>query len=470
MKRLYTKFLLGYLIFGVLGFLTIAFFSSYLTEQYLLRSTGEKMYNEASLLAQECAELYSGSDLDLTSTEPGIEAMASYLGVSAWLMDRQGEIIYDSSHRDTRRVIADFNPADAGQRHYTVGLFYDHFTQETITVYAPISGSYQIRGYVLLHMPKASALEARDSILNVVYLTGIILFALSLILLVVFHLLISRPIKKVTVAASQFAQGHLDHRCDLHSEDEMGYLAKTLNYMASELSKTEEFQRKFISNVSHDFRSPLTSIKGYLEAMIDGTIPPELHEKYMKLVITETERLTKLTQSTLALQSLESRGTYLDQTNFDINQVIKNTAAAFEAACIPKGITFDVTFSSRSLMVKADMGKIQQVLYNLIDNAIKFSHQNSVIWLETYERYDKVFVSVRDTGIGIPKESQKKIWDRFYKTDQSRGKDKKGTGLGLSIVKEIIQAHGQNIDIISTVGVGTEFIFTLPKAPERENS
>ena len=469
MKRLYTKFLLGYLGFIILGFLTIALFSSRLTEQYLLRSTGEKLYNEASLLAQECAELYSGSDLDLISAKPAIQALASYMDASVWLMDRQGEIFYDSSHRDTHLVIPQFNPADPGPQHYTVGYFYDHFKQETLTVCAPISGSYQIRGYVLLHVPAATALASRDAILNVIYLTGLILFGLSLILPVIFFLLISRPIKKVSMAASQFAQGNLNYRCDLHSEDEMGYLSKTLNYMASELSKTEEFQRKFISNVSHDFRSPLTSIKGYLEAMIDGTIPPELHEKYMKLVITETERLTKLTQSTLALQSLESRGTYLEQTNFDINQVIKNTAAAFEAACVPKKITFDLTFSSRNMMVRADMSKIQQVLYNLIDNAIKFSHNNSVIWLETYERYDKVFVSVRDTGIGIPKESQKKIWDRFYKTDQSRGKDKKGTGLGLSIVKEIIQAHGQNIDVISTVGVGTEFIFTLPKASEREN-
>ena len=108
------------------------------------------------------------------------------------------------------------------------------------------------------------------------------------------------------------------------------------------------------------------------------------------------------------------------------------------------------------------MSKIQQVLYNLIDNAIKFSHHDSIIWLETYERYDKVFVSVRDTGVGIPKESQKKIWDRFYKTDQSRGKDKKGTGLGLSITKEIIAAHNENINVISTQDAGSEFIFTLP--------
>ena len=115
-------------------------------------------------------------------------------------------------------------------------------------------------------------------------------------------------------------------------------------------------------------------------------------------------------------------------------------------------------------MVYADLGKIQQVLYNLIDNAIKFSSENSVIYIQTSLKYEKVFVSVKDTGIGIPKESIKKIWDRFYKSDLSRGKDKKGTGLGLAIVKEIIQAHGENIDVVSTEGVGSEFIFSLPLA------
>ena len=115
-------------------------------------------------------------------------------------------------------------------------------------------------------------------------------------------------------------------------------------------------------------------------------------------------------------------------------------------------------------MVYADMGKIQQVLYNLIDNAIKFSYQDSTIYIQASARYEKVFVSVKDTGIGIPKDSVKKVFERFYKTDQSRGKDKRGTGLGLSIVKEIIQAHGENIDVISTEGVGSEFIFSLPRA------
>ena len=165
----------------------------------------------------------------------------------------------------------------------------------------------------------------------------------------------------------------------------------------------------------------------------------------------------------LTLNSLDAKG-YLSRTTFDINRVIKDTAASFEGTCNAKGIRFDLTFSDTVQTVFADMGKIQQVMYNLIDNAIKFSHPDSTIYIQVSDRYEKIFISVKDTGIGIPKDSIKKIWERFYKTDLSRGKDKKGTGLGLSIVKEIIQAHGENIDVISTEGVGTEFIFSLPKS------
>ena len=188
-----------------------------------------------------------------------------------------------------------------------------------------------------------------------------------------------------------------------------------------------------------------------------------MQEKYLTRVISETDRLNKLTQGLLTLNSLDSKG-YLSRSNFDINRVIKDTAASFEGTCDSKNIVLDLTFAENITMVYADLGKIQQVLYNLIDNAIKFSHPDSTIFIQTTLRFEKVYVSVKDTGIGIPKDSIKKIWERFYKTDLSRGKDKKGTGLGLSIVKEIIQNHGETIDVISTSGVGSEFIFSLPRA------
>ena len=170
----------------------------------------------------------------------------------------------------------------------------------------------------------------------------------------------------------------------------------------------------------------------------------------------------------VTLNNLNTKGMLLDKTDFDINQVIRNTASTFEGTCHNKSIAIEMILTGNEMYVHADMGKIQQVLYNLMDNAIKFSHHDSVIHIETSEKKNKLFVSVKDTGIGIPKEDLKLIWDRFYKSDLSRGKDKKGTGLGLSIVKEIINAHNEHINVISTPGVGSEFIFSLPKSHQED--
>ena len=187
-----------------------------------------------------------------------------------------------------------------------------------------------------------------------------------------------------------------------------------------------------------------------------------MQEKYLQRVIDETKRLTKLTESIISLDSIES--IKLDRTNFDINKVIRDTASSFEVQCNSKNITIELIFFNLTQYVYADFSKIQQVLYNLIDNAIKFSSQNSSIMIQTGITREKIFVSVKDSGIGIAKKDIAKVFDRFYKSDYSRGKDKKGTGLGLSIVKDIMQAHGEYIDVISTKDVGTEFVFSLPLA------
>ena len=334
--------------------------------------------------------------------------------------------------------ISDFDPASIGNRSYTIGDYYGMFNGNVLSVSAPITGNYNTYGYVLIHLPISEINQSQNGILSILYITSAVLFGLSLIILLVFTQTVYLPLRKITVGANEYAAGNLDYRIDVKTHDEMGYLSDTLNYMSDELNKMEEYQKNFIANVSHDFRSPLTSIKGYLEAILDGTIPADMYEKYLSRVISETERLHKLTESMLTLNSLD--------------------------ACESKNVRFELTFSDDIQMVFADLGKIQQVMYNLIDNAIKFSHHDSTIYIQASGRYEKIFISVKDTGIGIPKDSLKKIWERFYKTDLSRGKDKKGTGLGLSIVKEIIQAHGENIDVVSTEGVGTEFIFSLPRS------
>ena len=229
------------------------------------------------------------------------------------------------------------------------------------------------------------------------------------------------------------------------------------------MNKLEEYRRAFIANISHDFRSPLTSIKGYIEAILDGTIPPENQERYLKIVLSETHRLTKLTASMLELNNSDSYGLQLKLTDFDINPVIDSTIDLFEGVCTKRYIVIRKNCTASDTYVHADKTKIQQVIYNLTDNAIKFSPHGSTITITVSDADDKLLISVKDSGRGIDKASQTKIWDRFYKEDTSRGKDKQGSGLGLSIIKEIIRAHDETITLNSTPGVGSEFTFSLKK-------
>ncbi len=466
-QTLYLKFILAYLIFGLLSFVAIATFTSNLTLDYLIQDKASAIYKEATLISTKYASNFYKNALSAEDVHEQLIAIDTYVSSPIWIINSDGNVIFNSRQDISPNnpiVVEHFDPTDTGNRFYMIGDFYGQFDENVISVFSPITSNFKVRGYVVIHSPLKEVASSRDKLLNISYVTLGIIFVLSTTILIVFTDMVYIPLKKITKATEEYAAGNLKYEFSVDKDDEIGYLAASLGYMASELSRSEDNQKKFIANVSHDFRSPLTSIKGYLEAMLDGTIPLEMQQKYLKIVLNETKRLTKLTSSLLSLNNLNTKGMLLDTTDFDINKIIKNVTATFEGTCTKKRISFNLILTGRTLFVSADMVKIQQVLYNLIDNAIKFSHDDSTIKVETTEKNDKVFISVKDSGIGIPKESLKMIFDRFYKTDLSRGKDKKGTGLGLSITKEIINAHHENLNVISTVGVGTEFIFTLPKS------
>ena len=471
MKRtLYLKFVLAYLIFGFFGFIVVATFTSSMTLEHLKRERADALYREAMLVSNSyAADLYN-SEITLESVWRQIEAIDTFLDASVWIVNPSGLIVLNSSKSldiENPVTIPNFNPTITGNSFYTVGNFFGMFDEEMISAFAPITAQYKVKGYVVIHASMAELEASCNNLLNISYLTLVILFLLSLIILLFFTELVYFPLRKITHATEQYAIGNFRYEFQVDSEDEIGYLAASLQYMASEVAKSEDNQKQLVANISHDFRSPLTSMRGYLEAMQDGTIPPELHSKYIGVVLNETDRLTKLTNSLLTLNNLNTKGMILDRTDFDINPIIKNTAASFEGTCRNKLITIELVLTGEKMFVNADVVKIQQVLYNLVDNAIKFSHKNSSIKIETIEKSNKLLVSVKDNGIGIPKDNIKQIWDRFYKTDLSRGKDKKGTGLGLSITKEIIHSHNENINVVSTEGVGTEFIFTLEKTSDK---
>ena len=466
-KRLTSMFFATYILLGILGFFLVTFVGSHLLEARLEKSITSDIYQTAHRIAESDLVRHNITSTNVESVQNTLSLAANYPDTIIWIINSNGQIILS-----TRKDISPdhpidldgFDPASWGSNYYQIGDFYGYFHDSRLSTIAPITEHLNTRGYVAVHYLMSDLYQSRSSLLWIIQLLFVITYLMTAVLFLFYSFYIRKPLYAITKGASEFANGNLSYQIPVKSENELGYLASNLNYMADKLNRNGEYQRQFISNISHDFRSPLTSIKGYVEAMIDGTIPVEMQEKYLKIISYEAERLEKLTRGLLTLNELDIHKRMLNIQDFDINQTIKSTAASFEGTCTTRQILLELILSGQTLYAHADLEQIQQVLYNLLSNAIKFSPDHSTITIETTEKNGKIFVSVKDHGIGIPKSSLNRIWERFYKIDCSRGKDQKGTGLGLAIVKEIISAHGQHINVISTEGVGTEFIFTLEQA------
>lgn len=467
MKRsLWLKLLVCYIFSAVFMFILLNTYAANRYENKLIDDKKSLLYNEAASISSDYMTSFYNEELSLPYLTTQIKTIGSMLNARIWIVNTDGLVISDTKPDPDREepinvlsIDPDFLDVTFHNRMVMKGIL----SEPMISVVYRVIYKYKVQGYIVIHSSLRAIEQECTHVIDIINICFIIFLGFLFLIFAYVYYITIIPLRKLNKAASEYTKGNYSYVLKMKRQDEYGSLANSISYMAGEINNLDDYQKKFVANISHDFRSPLTSIKGYAEAMQDGTIPYEMKDKYLGIILFETERLNKLTTSLLALNSFENHGTILDIVSFDINHIIKKTAESFEGACTQKKITLNLIFSSKETLVDADMDKIQQVLYNLLDNAIKFSHHNSTIKISSVEKGDKVFISIKDSGIGIPKDSIKKIWERFYKTDASRGKDKKGTGLGLSITKEIITAHNENINVISTEGVGTEFIFTLPR-------
>ena len=466
-----SKHIFIYIAICVISFILVSTICYKADYKHIYNYYSDRLYLQANEIANEYALDYL-AESKLRRIELEMKSLSTFNDTRIMFITPSGDVILDTNNSSTDKSnedrilfsINDFDYGDLKGKHDILWDFYGLFSEPELNVFSPISNSFEIKGYVVINIPESAIVERVYDTFNTNYLTLAIVLILSSAFLVLYFFQVHRPIKEITRATNEYSKGNLSYHVKPMHNDEIGRLGMSLDYMASQLNESDKFQQKFLSNISHDFRSPLTSIKGYLEAIQDGTIPPEMLDKYIGIMLFETERLTKLTSNILTLNELDPKSVRLDISTFDLNSIIRHTVETFEGTCKKKGIKFNITYANSVQNVKADKGRIQQVIYNLIDNAIKFSKENSYIYITVKEKGEKAQISIKDTGCGIAKEDIDKIWDRFYKSDSSRGRDKKGSGLGLSITKEVIQAHGENIDVVSTVGVGTEFIFTLELA------
>ncbi|MCR5517325.1 MAG: HAMP domain-containing histidine kinase [Lachnospiraceae bacterium] len=462
-NKLSMKFVVGYILILLTGFILVAMVFPDVIRKRLVNDVMSDMRQDASRVVEDgMKDLYGPRSSGISEEKLLVELHDRIADVSQYTDKRI--ILVDAN---TQAIIMDSDSSlDETRYKHMYGFDVASYTGYPVySVSMPLEYSFRVLAYVTVSIDKSEIDKEVYRINRVNYLVYLCMFVLSFVLFIIYVFEVERPIRAILKVTKKYEDGSYDARIKPHdSEDDIGKLAMSLNYIATEFGEIEAYEKNFIANVSHDFRSPLTSIKGYLEAMLDGTIPPDMQEKYLNIVIAETERLNKLTSSILSLSDMDRKSISLDITTFSINQVIKQVIETFGGICRGKDIQFELEFSDEDVKVKGDLEKIKQVMYNLVDNAIKFSPNNSSIRISVADRNGKVYISVKDHGIGIPKADIPKIWDRFYKTDLSRGKDKKGSGLGLSIVKDIITAHKSNIDVTSTVSGGTEFTFFLPEA------
>ena len=338
----------------------------------------------------------------------------------------------------------------------------------TMTLVRAVINNNQPDGVILMHIDMSGINASVTKVYLDVLLTALIAVAAAVLTVYYLTTRITKPITDMNAIVQRYTKGAFDLRLEATGADEVAQLAKSFNTMAAELNDLEQMRRSLVANVSHELRSPLTSIRGFLEAIQDGTIPAEKQGEYLDLVIAETRRMAGMVNNLLDLARMESGQTSLHVTQFDINELAVRTLVTFEARISQKKLDVELQLHPAGLFVEADADQIAQVVRNLIDNAIKFSPDGKKLIIGT-KPVDRrtAEVWVQDFGCGIPSEDVPHVFERFFKAEKAHTPSaQNGTGLGLSIVKAIIDQHGQEIRVQSSQGDGSRFTFTLKRAPD----
>lgn len=453
-----TTFVIFLLLFGV--------FTQILTD-YFVSGKFRTMQKECASIELQYKEAYKSGSLTESAFQYQVKTISYHTGSRIMIVDNLDKVIFDTDSTTSNQLGAkiqhEFVERSLGGEIVTViGDFKPYESVPVIAVAYPIEIDDIAEASIVMFSPYPSVKEDITYVYNLTLVCLLVIMFVTFMSTFVFSRSISQTFRSFNQTAKEIAGGDFSSRIEPNAfSTETVELAKNMNYMAEELEKLEDLRKDFIANISHDFRSPLTSIRGYAQAINDGTIPPERQEKYLNVIMDESDRLTKLTNDILLLTKMENEVLKPEREDFDLHETIRKILMQFEQKIIEKGINLTLLIEQKDIFVNADFNQINRIITNLLDNAIKFCSTNDEIIVETSIQGDKAVISVKDTGPGISEEDIKHIWTRFHKADRSRGKDKKGVGLGLSIVREIIKAHGETIEVYSQLGKGTTFVFTL---------
>jgi signal transduction histidine kinase len=471
MKTTFSRTFLTVTVILLLALLSIGFFLRTLLRDYLTQTAFSQLTNDAQVISRLTAAHYADNSLTDMDFFINLEIAAAVSEADTVICDKDGKILLCSD-------------APLGCQHQGMVIGQDYLqrilrngtTRDTGEIQRLYSGSRHVvattvenEGSVLGIVIVSSPVSVYQAVLQKMtdfYIMLSVLAVLAAVLAVsVFVHRQSQPLRQMAKTARAFGHGELDARVPIRKgySQEVDELALAFNSMAASLQQSENQRREFVANVSHELKTPMTTIGGYVDGILDGTIPPEKSRHYMQIVSDETKRLSRLVRSMLDISQLQSEAGIPAEkrTRFDLSENIGQVLLTFEQKITAKNLNVEVDMPPHPVYTNANRDYITQVVYNLLDNAVKFCPENATVGIRLREARGKVYVSVYNDGKTIPAEELPLVFDRFHKLDKSRSENRDGWGLGLYIVKTIVCSHGENISVTSRDG-RTEFTFTMP--------
>ena len=443
-----------------------------MVQDYLMDTTYGRLEKDAQLIADLAASYLEDENLGSREFMMNLDIASKVSGSDAVLCNGEGKVVICSDSLFGCKHVGLYVNQDylnkvvqQGSDRAT-GLIKGLYEEERFLVALPLSGSDgQNLGIIIVSCPLAGVNAVLTKISNIFLTTAAVVVLVSVLAVSLFARRESRPLQDMARVANAFGHGDLEARVKIEDNysEEVEELALAFNNMASSLQKSEYRRQEFVANVSHELKTPMTTIAGYVDGMLDKTIPEEKWPHYLQIVSDETKRLSRLVRSMLDISQLQSQGGIPDEKKiqFDLEDACSRVLLTFEKKIDDKKLNVEVDMPDHPVFTFANEDYITQVIYNLIDNAVKFCPQGGTLGLKIKEGAAKAYVSVSNEGDTIPPEELPLVFDRFHKLDKSRSKNRDGWGLGLYIVKTIVCSHGENIGVTSRDGK-TEFTFTMP--------
>lgn len=467
------------LCFALLGTSLVLFTGSYAYRQNgaLLSENAHNVADSASsLLSGGYISMFGEGDSSMAALCSSLDLISTSINADVFICDTSGSIIvcrdyfengaYVGSYCETHDnlvIRGDALRHSLEGQYLTVSSLDGQYEEPQYVAGEPVTVSGRTVAVVFAVAPLSNSIVSFvQPIIRLLVVSMLVVFVFAAIAVYGMAHSLTRPLKKMAHATRSYASGDFKPRININRSDELGELAQAFNTMANSLEQLESSRRNFVANVSHELKTPMTTIGGFIDGMLDGTIPPSQQERYLKIVSGEVKRLSRMVVSMLNLSKIEAGQLDLNIKTISLSDLVLTTFINFERKISEGKIEVRGLEYLGSHTVRADEDMLGQVVYNLVDNAVKFTPEHGYISVSITENNGMVETHISNSGTGIAQEELDKIFERFYKVDKSRSHDTKSTGLGLHIVRSILELHGGKISAVSEEGRYTEFIFELP--------